>query len=308
MGSLISKAFIPPGDLLGCYVDMTGVEEGEDGIVKCLAPFSEPDWYWGLIQVMMLMLGYGYVLFYASNMLSEGSELLLLVPSLSGLVGSVVLPILGAVPDGAIMLFSGLGPDAQNQLVVGVGALAGSTIMLLTVPWGLSIIYGRVPIGANGQAMYSAKAKRGSILAQKAGASVDEGVTPEPSIRSNALIMFGTALIYLVIQGPAFAYAREPNEPSVQADVADSEHWYALAGLILACAAFVGYILLMMHQSAESSTHEYVVTQVGAAMLLLPYGPPWLTALSACSRAHDTHIAPDNLLLVAISPLHCRSL
>ena len=29
-----------------------------------------------------------------------GSELLLLVPSLAGIVGSVVLPILGAVPDG----------------------------------------------------------------------------------------------------------------------------------------------------------------------------------------------------------------
>ena len=43
---------------------------------------------------------------------------------------------LSAVPDGAIMLFSGLGPDAQNQLSVGVGALAGSTIMLLTVPLG----------------------------------------------------------------------------------------------------------------------------------------------------------------------------
>ena len=32
------------------------------------------------------------------------------------------------------MFFSGLGPDAQSQLSVGVGALAGSTIMLLTVP------------------------------------------------------------------------------------------------------------------------------------------------------------------------------
>ena len=58
------------------------------------------------------------------------------MPSLAGIVGSVVLPILGAVPDGAIMLFSGLGPDAQEQMQVGVGALAGSTIMLLTVPWG----------------------------------------------------------------------------------------------------------------------------------------------------------------------------
>lgn len=71
----------------------------------------------------------------ASNMISDGSELLLLVPAVAGIVGSVVLPVLGAVPDGAIVLFSGMGDDAQNQLSVGVGALAGSTIMLLTIPW-----------------------------------------------------------------------------------------------------------------------------------------------------------------------------
>ena len=71
----------------------------------------------------------GYVLFVASNMISDGSELLLLIPSIAGIVGSCVLPVLGAVPDGMIVLFSGMGPDAQQQLDVGVGALAGSTIM-----------------------------------------------------------------------------------------------------------------------------------------------------------------------------------
>lgn len=33
------------------------------------------------------------------------------------------------------MIRIGLGPDAQQQLDVGIGALAGSTVMLLTVPW-----------------------------------------------------------------------------------------------------------------------------------------------------------------------------
>ena len=70
------------------------------------------------MQALTLMALYGFVLFQASNLLSEGSELLLLVPQLAGLVGSVVLPILGAVPDGAIMLFSGLGPGAQDNLSV----------------------------------------------------------------------------------------------------------------------------------------------------------------------------------------------
>lgn len=70
-----------------------------------------------------------------------------LVPAVMKLMtGSVVLPILGAVPDGCIVLFSGLGPNAEEELAVGIGALAGSTIMLLTIPWCLSIIGGRVDI------------------------------------------------------------------------------------------------------------------------------------------------------------------
>lgn len=70
----------------------------------------------------------------ASNLISDGSELLLLVPALAGVVGSVVLPVLGAVPDGAIVLFSGMGDDAQNQLTVGVGALGKLKLRLARPP------------------------------------------------------------------------------------------------------------------------------------------------------------------------------
>jgi hypothetical protein len=92
----------------------------------------------GFIQLVILLAGYGYVISTASGLISDGSELLLLVPSIAGVVGSIVLPILGAVPDGAMILFSGLGPNASEQVKVGVGALAGSTIMLLT---GTSNVY-----------------------------------------------------------------------------------------------------------------------------------------------------------------------
>ena len=262
MGLLVSKAFIPPDDLLGCVVNMTGVEEGEEGVVECLAPFAECisytdcDWFWGFMQVMTLMAIYGYILFYASNMLSQGSELLLLVPSLAGLVGSVVLPILGAVPDGAIMLFSGLGPDAQNQLTVGIGTIAGSTIMLLTLPWGGSILLGRVPIGPDGTAAYK---RRRSSDVKGTPFLTGYGVTPEPSIKSNAAIMVVTSLIYLVIQGPGFKYATD-SDPSDIPQVASDEHDFALAGLVLACIAFIGYIVLMMKQQEHGhGNHEFLI-------------------------------------------------
>lgn len=65
---------------------------------------------YGFVQLLFLGSVYGYLLMWASNMISDGSELLLLVPAWAGLVGSVILPILGAVPDGCIVLFSGMGP------------------------------------------------------------------------------------------------------------------------------------------------------------------------------------------------------
>merc|ERR1719159_2135067 len=99
-------------------------------------------------QLCFTTIIYAYVLFQSSNLISDGSELLLLVPSVAGIVGSIVLPILGAVPDGMMVLFSGLGPDAQEQVSVGVGALAGSTIMLLTLPWFLAVLGGRVSLVA----------------------------------------------------------------------------------------------------------------------------------------------------------------
>jgi len=40
----------------------------------------------------------------------------ILVYFVTGIVGSIVLPVLGAVPDGAIVLFSGLGSNAQYQV------------------------------------------------------------------------------------------------------------------------------------------------------------------------------------------------
>ena len=46
----------------------------------------------GNTGLVWLLLSYGYVLFFASNMIAEGSDLLLLVPSMAGLVGGVVLP------------------------------------------------------------------------------------------------------------------------------------------------------------------------------------------------------------------------
>ena len=109
------------------------------------SPFIPPgDLNWS--QLGFLGLVYAYILCQGSELISDGSELLLLVPALAGVVGSVVLPVLGAVPDGMMVLFSGIGDNAKEQIMVGVGTLAGSTVMLLTIAWYASVLGGRVNI------------------------------------------------------------------------------------------------------------------------------------------------------------------
>jgi len=187
------------------------------------------------------------VLYFSSNLISEGSELLLLVPELAGLVGGVVLPLLGAVPDGAIILFSGLGDieTAQETLSVGVGALAGSTIMLLTVPFALSVYSGRVD--------YSSQSGRPDYFGQPRLTPMKSfeqqlkttGVTVTEAVQHSGKIMMITFLPYLLIQIPA-SFMHGPSQ-----EVAAHEKWWAFSGLVICLSGLVFYMRLQLHISRE---------------------------------------------------------
>ena len=168
-----------------------------------------PENFSGFIQVVTLGLVYGYGLFYAANLISDGAELLLLVPALAGLVGSVILPVLGAVPDGMMVLFSGIGENAQEEVSVGVGALCGSTIMLLTVPWFMSILAGRVKIEKD-QCIYKGKKKLEVEPVSNFKAWKDSGVKLSGEIKKGAHIMVASMFGYAVIQIPALFHLGTP--------------------------------------------------------------------------------------------------
>jgi Ca2+/Na+ antiporter len=214
-----------------------------------------PAGFFGFAQLMWLFIFYALVLYQGSNLISDGSELLLLVPEYisSELVGSIVLPILGAVPDGAIVLFSGLGPDAQNQLNVGIGGLAGSTIMLLTIPWFLSIYAGRVDTDRSGIPKYR---KGGRRLTAGAGVWLGSGVAPK--VRNMVLsgrIMFVTAMIYLVIQIPAFIFISDDGENATK-KISEAERWWAFTGMILCIILFCVYLWFQAKLADDGDHHS----------------------------------------------------
>mmetsp|Transcript_13060 Transcript_13060/g.39468 ORF Transcript_13060/g.39468 Transcript_13060/m.39468 type:complete len:557 (-) Transcript_13060:21-1691(-) len=198
-----------------------------------------------------LFVTFGYTLFQASNLISEGSDLLLLVPATAGIVGSCVLPVLGAVPDAAIMLFSGLGDlaEVQDQLAVGVGALSGSTIMLLTVPWAIATFGGRVDLDVQGSANYRGRPK---LSRQKAWRLSQCGTTPGPQVRTGAVAMMVTAISYVVIQYPCVVIESRGGQTK---DVALGEKWFAFVGL---CTCMVGFVAYLAFQVLTSGTeHDF---------------------------------------------------
>jgi hypothetical protein len=224
-----------------------------------------------MIQVLGLGAVYAMVLSHGSGLISDGAELLQVVPSLEHLVGSVVLPVLGAVPDGAIILFSGLTgarAQAQEQLSVGVGALAGSTILLLTLPWAMSILAGRVEMG-QGRAIYRRPAgwktaehgkwtKLRTPLSLRALATT--GVSCESAVAESARAMGLTALLYLLIQVPAMTRSwraiTAPTDDASALAVAAFERPYALGACVACTISFVLYLLY----KARGATHDVVRT------------------------------------------------
>lgn len=213
------------------------------------------------VQLILYLAAYGFVLFSASNMLSEGAELLLLIPSLSGLVGSVVLPVLGAVPDGAIVLFSMLGPreQAAASISVGVGALAGSTIMLLTVPWGLCVLAGRVSID-RGVPNYAAKPHH-RLRPEDRWAVIGSGVQPTTALRGQAIVMLLTTVSYVVLMVPMAIHkhtSKGEHDTSVRSSADDEETLYAVIATGTAIAGLLLYLVYCIRQADSDAVEERV--------------------------------------------------
>lgn len=198
---------------------------------------------WGQIFTQACL--YGYILSIGADMIGDGADLLMKCPKIAPLVGSIVVPILGAVPDGMMVLCSGLGDDAQQQINVGVGALAGSTVMLLTLPWSLAIYAGRVTI-KDGSPTYNRPSAEKLQPMSMTDSLFKSGVGVADQVKSNAKIMFLTTIPFWVIQIPAFMVDMPSVSPEAQRSY---ERPFAFSGLVL-CLVFFFYYLWKMFQDA----------------------------------------------------------
>ena len=130
-----------------------------------------------IIGNLFLMAVYGSLLAYGAERISTGSEKLLEVWG-PGLVGGLLLPVLGALPDAMVIAISVLKATdparLQEDLNVGMGTLVGSNVVLLTIPWAMTVALGNVQIGQRGLAKFRAhhireQRKRESALHESSG-------------------------------------------------------------------------------------------------------------------------------------------
>lgn len=254
-------------------------------------------------ELAFLSFVYMSVLYTASNLISDGSELLLLVPSVAGLVGSIVLPILGAVPDGMMMFFSGFGPGAQAGISVGVGALAGSTVMLLTIPWVIAIIAGRVPLGENGEADYGRKAETDTTP------YLQTGISYTNAIPKAAKTMLLTTMLYFIIQIPA-TEAEESYPTGAAAGnthkQADSINTMSLVGLIASILAFCGYLLMCYKEANCDKQLEAIIAGIKARNVSLATAMKFLKKEEQKGSPLNAPLKTDPRLRVMMRPFFTR--
>ncbi|KAI5684466.1 hypothetical protein M9H77_05694 [Catharanthus roseus] len=176
-----------------------------------------------------LILVYGYLMYLAAKFMSDGSEDLLEIIG-PGIVGGLILPVLSTLPDALIVLASGMNERkevAQVEVSVGMGLLAGSTIMALTIIWGSCIMAGKCDLV-------------GSIAKDKQdtkGLSLTEsGVSTDIWTCYSARIMLASVIPFIIVQLPQLARTISISRLAI------------MASLILSLSFLIGYCLYQVSQ------------------------------------------------------------
>ncbi|KAK1416722.1 hypothetical protein QVD17_25838 [Tagetes erecta] len=93
---------------------------------------------------LFLIVVYEYLLYHGESYVASGGKRIFKILG-PGIFGASAFHVLGFLPESFILLVSGLSNTkdvAQEYVLTGVGLLAGSTILLLTLLWGTCVIIG----------------------------------------------------------------------------------------------------------------------------------------------------------------------
>ena len=113
-------------------------------------------------------------------------------------------------------------------------------MLLLTVPWGVAIIAGRVNIDPEGCA--TGYEKKPDFRVDPPGSMnlMGLGVNLGRSISRNGIIMGVTAFAYVIVQGSAFQNCWKKDDADCDAD---DEKIYAIVAMVFSLLGFLAYLV-----------------------------------------------------------------
>lgn len=185
----------------------------------------------------------------AATYLSTGSEMLLEILG-PGIIGGLFLPILGALPDAMLILVSGLSGDvetAQSQVSVGMGLLAGSTVMLLTTIWGSCVIVGKCDI--EDSVAVDSKDTKGLSL-------TGSGISTDIWTSYAAMIMAVSVIPFIIVQLPQLLSS------------SSGRHLAVLIALIFSFSLLISYCVYQVFQpwiqkrKIAFAKHKHVISGI----------------------------------------------
>lgn len=198
-------------------------------------PSALPDSGYGYFQLFFLLVVYGSIVIFSSLLMAAGSELLIFIPAISGIVGSVIIPILAQVLDAFIIIFSCLGAKAQQELKIGVGALAGATIAILNIGFFIAILAGRVDLSEKtGMPNYFGSPK---LSPSNNWNFQGTGILIHKLPKITASLMILSSLSYVIIIFPNIVYASDSTKT-----IAFEDRNFALSTFIV-CFCMLGYYI-----------------------------------------------------------------
>ncbi|KAL3849235.1 hypothetical protein ACJIZ3_011117 [Penstemon smallii] len=160
----------------------------------------------GVFGHLFLIILYEYLLFHGESYVASGSERIFKILG-PGVFGASIFQIIGSLPEALILLASGLLSNeeiAQECVLTGVGLLAGSTILLLTVLWGTCVILGaqQFPINTFQYSNPSDKVNRNNFERLLFSLWPGCGVETDKGTSYTAMIMLLSVIPLIFIQIP----------------------------------------------------------------------------------------------------------
>lgn len=252
---------------------------------------------------LFLIAVYEYLLFRGESLVASGGERIFKILG-PGIFGASAFHVIGSLPEALILLASGLlnsRETAQEDVLTGVGLLAGSTILLLTIVWGTCVIVAsqEFPSGQKRTSLASSSTHNRVQFKRLFSRSKGYGLTTDTRTSYTARIMLLSVIPFITIQ-----------VPKVFGLSSLGELVFIVISLLISVLFLLVYFFYQVFQPwiqrrrLEYIKHEHLVVDIlshvqnhAMGRVLTPKGAPNVTAIRRFFR--DTDHDGDNFISVS---------